>query len=81
MQSLILARRDLDFLLYEWLRVETLTQYPRYADHSRETFDAVIDICERLANEQMAPHNKKNDQQEPHFDGERVHMIPEVRSR
>ena len=80
MQSLILARRDLDFLLYEWLRVETLTQYPRYADHSRETFDAVIDICVRLANEQMAPHNKKNDQQEPHFDGERVHMIPEVKT-
>jgi alkylation response protein AidB-like acyl-CoA dehydrogenase len=79
MQSLILARRDLEFLLYEWLRVESLTQYPRYADHSRETFDAVIDICERLANEQLAPHNKKNDQQEPHFDGERVHMIPEVK--
>lgn len=35
MSSLILSRRDLDFLLYEWLHAEALPQYPRFADHSR----------------------------------------------
>ncbi len=80
MHSKILSRRDLDFLLHEWLKVETLTQRPRYADHTRETFDAALDTCERIATELFAPHNKKSDQQEPHFDGERVHMIPEVQT-
>ncbi len=78
MLSMILSRRDLEFLLYEWLDVEALTSRARFADHSRETFDAAIDTCERIATELFAPHNKKNDQQEPHFDGERVQMIPEV---
>ena len=80
MSSKILSRRDLDFLLHEWLDVEALTRRARYADHSRETFDAAIDTCERIAEDLFAPHNKKNDQQEPHFDGEQVHMIPEVKA-
>jgi alkylation response protein AidB-like acyl-CoA dehydrogenase len=80
MQSKIISRRDLDFLLYEWLDAEALTRRERYADHSRETFNAAIDTCERIATDLFAPHNKKNDQQEPHFDGEHVHIIPEVKT-
>jgi alkylation response protein AidB-like acyl-CoA dehydrogenase len=80
MQSKIISRRDLDFLLYEWLDAEALTQRQRYADHSRETFNAALDTCEQIATDLFAPHNKKNDQQEPHFDGETVHIIPEVKT-
>lgn len=76
--SLILSRRDLSFILYEWLDVEALTAIPRYADHSRETFEAALDTCEKIATDLFAPHNKKSDQQEPHFDGESVAIIPEV---
>ncbi len=79
MQSMILSRRDIDFLLYEWLDVAALTQRPRFADHSRETFSAAIDTCEQIATDLFAPHNKKSDQNEPHFDGESVTMIPEVK--
>lgn len=78
MASLLLNRRDLDFLLYEWLDVESLTKRPRHADHSRETFDAVLDLAEQIATEHFAPHNRKGDSQEPRFDGERVHLIPEI---
>jgi len=77
--SLILSRRDLNFLLHEWLDVESLTRIARYADHSRETFDAALDTCEKIATNLFAPHNKKNDQHEPHFDGETVTIIPEVK--
>jgi alkylation response protein AidB-like acyl-CoA dehydrogenase len=80
MQSKIISRRDLDFLLYEWLNAEALASRTRYADHSRETFNAALDTCEQIATELFAPHNKKNDQQEPHFDGETVHIIPEVKT-
>ena len=78
MTSLLLSRRDLDFLLYEWLDVPSLTARPRYADHSRETFDAALDLSEQVATRHFAPHNKRNDAEEPRFDGERVHLIPEV---
>ena len=78
MQSKIVSRRDLDFLLYEWLDVESLTQRERYADHTRETFNATLDIAEQIAEDLFAPHNKKNDQQEPYVDGESVRIIHEV---
>jgi alkylation response protein AidB-like acyl-CoA dehydrogenase len=78
-RSLLLSRRDLDFLLHEWLQVERLTERPRYAEHSRETFDAVLDLAEQVATEHFAPHNKKNDEHEPVFDGEQVRLVPEVK--
>ena len=79
MSSLLLSRRDLEFMLYEWLDVTALTHAGRYADHSRETFDAVLDTCERIATELFAPHNQKADQHEPHFDGDTVHLIDDVK--
>ena len=79
MKSNLLSRRDLDFLLYEWLRIDELTKRERFAEHSRETFDGVLDLCEQLATRYFAPHNKKNDANEPTFDGERVTVIGEVK--
>jgi alkylation response protein AidB-like acyl-CoA dehydrogenase len=67
----------LDFLLYDWLRADTLSSRARFADHSRETFDAVLDTCERIAREKYAPFNRLVDTQEPHFDGERV-VLPQA---
>ena len=80
MTAPLLSRRDLEFLLYEWLGVETLTERDRYADHSRETFDAVLDLSEQIATRHFRPHNKKNDTHEPTFDGERAQVIPEVKA-
>jgi alkylation response protein AidB-like acyl-CoA dehydrogenase len=84
MQSKILSRRDLEFILYELLDVGSLTGRPRYADHSRETFDAALATCERMATELFEPHYQKSDQNEPHTvigndGGVRVHIIPEVK--
>jgi alkylation response protein AidB-like acyl-CoA dehydrogenase len=76
--SSILSQRDLEFLLYEWLDVEALTARPRFAEHSRETFDAFLEVSARIAEREFATHNRKGDLEEPRFDGERVHVIPEV---
>ncbi|MBU0746169.1 MAG: acyl-CoA dehydrogenase [Gammaproteobacteria bacterium] len=65
-------RPTVDFLLFQWLHAEKLQERSRFADHSRETFDAVIDTCERIAREKYAPFNRTVDTQEPHFDGEKV---------
>jgi butyryl-CoA dehydrogenase len=76
--SKILSQRDLEFLLYEWLDVEALTTRPRFAEHSRETFDAFLEVSARIAEREFANHNRKSDLEEPRFDGERVHVIEEV---
>lgn len=78
MTGTLLSRPDLDFLLYDWLKVEELTTRERYADHSRETFDAALDLCEQIATDHFAPHNKKADANEPRFEDGKVVMIPEV---
>src|SRR5690606_3794492 len=70
-------RPTLDFLLNDWLAVDGLTARPRFADHSRETFDAVLETCERIAREKYAPFNRLVDTEEPRFDGERV-ILPQA---
>jgi len=65
-------RSTVDFLLFQWLDAEALNQRARFADHSRETFGAVLDTCERIAREKYAPFNRLVDTQEPYFDGEKV---------
>jgi alkylation response protein AidB-like acyl-CoA dehydrogenase len=70
-------RQTLDFLLYDWLKIESLQERPRFAEHSRETFDAVLETCERIAREKYAPFNRLVDSQPPVFDGEKV-ILPQA---
>ena len=65
--SRILSRRNLDFVLYEWLDAEALTQRAHFDEHSRETFDAAIDLSARIATEAFYPINKLLDANEPTF--------------
>ena len=69
-------RPTIDFLLYDWLHAARLNERARFADHSRETFDAVLDTCERIAREKFAPFNRMVDTQEPQFDGDKV-ILPQ----
>ena len=67
-------RATLDFLLHDWIGVASLLARDRFADHSEQTFASVLDTCERMAREKFAPFNRLADTQEPHFDGQRVHL-------
>ncbi|MGV3679208.1 MAG: acyl-CoA dehydrogenase [Acidovorax sp.] len=69
-------RPTVEFLLYQWLDAQNLPGRERFADHSRDTFDAVLDTCERIAREKYAPFNRTVDTQEPQFDGEKV-ILPQ----
>ncbi|MBI1397270.1 MAG: acyl-CoA dehydrogenase [Betaproteobacteria bacterium] len=79
MESKIINRRDLDFVLHELLEVESLCSRERYREHARETFDAVLDAATQIATEKFAPHNRLADENEPRFEDGRVTMIPQVR--
>jgi butyryl-CoA dehydrogenase len=76
--SLVLSRPDLDFLLHDWLQVGELSERPRFAEHSRDTVDAVLDLAAQIATEHFAPHNRTADEHEPHLVGGRVVLVPEV---
>ena len=73
-------RDTLNFLMYDWLGIETLTRRERYAEHTREAFDSVLDMSERMADAQFAPCNRLADTEEPRFDGERV-ILPSAVQR
>jgi alkylation response protein AidB-like acyl-CoA dehydrogenase len=77
--ALLLSRRDLEFQLYDWLDAEGLCARERFGEHSRATFDAVLDLCAEIAAERFAPHNRRNDTEEPEFVDGRVRMHPEVK--
>lgn len=71
-------RATVDFLLHDWLKAEALCQRERHAEHSRETFDAVLDLSEKIASEQFAPINRLTDEHEPTFDGVTVTLPKET---
>ncbi|MGY8997430.1 MAG: acyl-CoA dehydrogenase family protein, partial [Alphaproteobacteria bacterium] len=76
--STVCSRRDLQFLLYEMLDAGALAERERYAMHDRMSFDAVIDLAFRLADEQLQPHAAKADVEEPHVVDGKVVQIPET---
>ena len=77
--SRVLSRRDVGFLLYEWLDVGRLPERERYAAHDRQTFDAVLDLAEELACEVFAPINRLLDVDEPRIGADgRVVQPPEL---
>ncbi|GAB1258739.1 acyl-CoA dehydrogenase [Aurantivibrio plasticivorans] len=77
--STIINRRDLDFMLYEFLDVEGLCEREKFADHDRSAFNAVIDLAEQIAEDKFAPIAAKLDEEEPDFDGNEVKLIPELK--
>lgn len=72
-----LSRRDLEFLLYEWLDVEKLTERPRFAEHSRETFDAVLELSADIATRRYAPYNALGDTHEPYVGDDGTVILPD----
>lgn len=60
----LLSARDIEFQLYDVMQVDRLLERARYADHSRETFDAVIATARGLAEAHM-PFRHESDEHEP----------------
>jgi alkylation response protein AidB-like acyl-CoA dehydrogenase len=77
----LISLRDIEFLLFDLLRVDELTGRKEFHDHSRETVTAVLELSRTIAAEHFAPHNRRGDLEEPHIDpaGE-GEVLPEVAS-
>jgi alkylation response protein AidB-like acyl-CoA dehydrogenase len=70
MPAQLIDRRDLDFLLHDWLRADALTD--------RETIDAILDLSQQLAAEAFLPHYKRADVEEPRLEKGRVRICPAI---
>ncbi|MGE0719971.1 MAG: acyl-CoA dehydrogenase, partial [Alphaproteobacteria bacterium] len=78
--SLPVSRRDLDFILFEWLDAAALTERPAFADHDRDTFTAALDTAWTVAERHFLPHHRKADAEEPRLENGRVVLVPEAKT-
>ncbi|WOT06895.1 acyl-CoA dehydrogenase [Shewanella youngdeokensis] len=79
MAAAMINERDLDFMLYELFKSEQLLKRARYQDHDRMTFNEVISTAKVIAEKHFLPIRQKLDTDQPTFDGEKVHLIPELK--
>jgi butyryl-CoA dehydrogenase len=76
----LVNRRDLTFLLYEVFEQEGLTARERYQDHNRESFDAALDIAEKVALDTLWPYRKYIDMHQPTFVDGKVVMVEPIKT-
>lgn len=73
------GRRNLDFLLHEVHRVERLSNLPYYEDHTRETYDLVLNTALKMAHDLMYPYLQEMDQKAPELEDGHVKVHPVVK--
>lgn len=66
----LIVRRDRDFLLKDWLEIDSLLDV--------ETLDAFLDLSEDLAINQFLTHYKQSDRDEPDLGPDGVHVCPPI---
>lgn len=79
MAEKFISERNLKFLLYELNDIETLLQYPYFADHSKEVFDMLLDTAMRMGKELFKPLFEEMDRKAPEYVGGEVRVHPKVR--
>jgi len=77
--STIVNRRDLDFILYETLALDSLLSNERFADYDREAIDAIFDLSQSLAEQEYQPIAATVDANEPVFIDGKVEIMAEVK--
>jgi alkylation response protein AidB-like acyl-CoA dehydrogenase len=75
----VINRRDLDFLLMEWLKLGELLERPRFASHEIADVEPLLTACQDLAEAEIAPHLRASDDFEPNLDASgQVKVLPAV---
>jgi butyryl-CoA dehydrogenase len=78
MAEKFISLRNLQFLLFEQLDVAALTQHPCFADHSRETFDLILETAMRMGRDLLLPALAEMDRKPPEFREGKVLVHPVV---
>lgn len=75
--SMIVDRRDLDFVLFELLDVENILRHTRFAAYDRGAIQQMLDAAQRIAEDEFLPSAAEVDANEPRFAGGSV-VMPDV---
>jgi alkylation response protein AidB-like acyl-CoA dehydrogenase len=76
MAQILADRRDIDFVLHEQLKVESLAKHARFSEFSRKAVDMVISEARNLAVKEILPTQVDGDRIGVHFDNGKV-TVPE----
>ncbi len=79
MAEKFISDRNLKFMLYEMFNLESLLKYPRYADHSREVFDMILDTALKLAKDVFKPLFTEMDRNAPEYVNGEVKVHPDMK--
>lgn len=69
---------DLRFVIHEMLQIESVCQFPRYADYDKESFDIMIDSTKAFADRLMYPTFKAMDEQAARYEDGKIIVHPVV---
>ncbi|MFC1836581.1 acyl-CoA dehydrogenase [Thermodesulfobacteriota bacterium] len=72
--------RNLEFLLYDVHDVETLTRHSHFAEHSRDTFNLVLETAFKLGRDILRPVLEEMDRRPPEYTDGRVRVHSAVRA-
>ena len=61
MAQLLADRRDIDFVLFEQMKVEELAKHPRFAEFNRKAIDLIINEARNLAVKEILPTQTDGD--------------------
>lgn len=75
-----ISELELAFLLYEFLDTDSLLRRARYAEHSREVFDATLETARQLGEDLLAPHLREADESEPEFVAGQARLVAPTRA-
>ncbi|UCF92166.1 MAG: acyl-CoA dehydrogenase [Desulfobacterales bacterium] len=80
MAQVIADRRDIDFVLYDQLQIDELTQLDKYRDFNRKTFDMIITEARNFAVKELLPTNAEGDREGLRFENGQV-KVPQCFQR
>lgn len=72
--SMIVDRRELDFVLFELLGIERFQAHPRFAGYDRDAIRQMLDTAQGIAEEKFLPIAAEVDADEPRFVEGRIVM-------
>jgi len=76
MAQILCDRRDIDFVLYEQLKVDSLSRHERYAEFNRKAIDLIVSEARTLAVKEILPTQVDGDRIGARFENGKVTVPP-----
>ena len=79
MAEKFVSERNLRFMLYEVLDVESISRYPYFEEHNREIFDMVLETAMKIGKDLLQPELQEMDKNPPELIDGKIKVHPAVK--